>query len=660
MKPNACIGFALTCLAAAQLGATEYSDLKRLVPVPATDQIPVADFVRAPVIQSPQLNYAGTHVAAIVSDETDHTSLFTYDRTNQSVDGVGSKGDQDVTNFVWLGDKRLIYTVTFAKVQNPNLYVGEAGQLSNSLPLFTNVGAAVFAVPPGDRNHPLIDLFADGINTGHFDDAVTVNTAVMSDNTGLPSSDADANVKKILSRFPEMKTAHGFDLGFVADKEGKLAFGLTQEDGIISLQRLDGENWAKCPEDMDEIDLVDAGDNARDVTVLGPRNGMTPRALEFMNAETGKEGDVLLQDKSYDFNGWLFRDPASHNIVGAVYNKAAPAVVWFTQAYRDLQKAVDALFPGQVVRILGMDDAGKILLISSGTDRQPAVYSWVDLEKHASGLIKNSQPWIDPKRMRPTGIIKFKTAEGRLLDAYITLPAGATKANPPPMVVLPHASIGERTTWQYDADVQFLASRGYAVLQPNYRGSAGYTWMFPEQDEWEFRKMSDDVTSATKTVIALGLVDGKRVAIMGNNFGGYLAAAGAAYEPGLYKCALSISGAYYDWGRYIKQNKVNQFSNSFYSRYLRKLGDPDKNPKKFDAFAPLKHADQVTSALFVTWGEFDDPELISQSKDLASAVERNHVQVETMSFLNEAGSVNHYEHKLDLYKHIEAFLAKNL
>jgi len=417
--------------------------------------------------------------------------------------------------------------------------------------------------------------------------------------------------------------------------------------------------WVKCPEDLDQIDVLGAGDDPGEVTVLGPRDGTAPRPLEFMDAQSGKPGDVLLQDKSYDFNGWLFRDPASHNIVGAVYHRAAPAVVWFTQPYRDLQKVVDSLFPKQVVRILEMDDAGKTVLIGSGSDRQPLVYSWVDLAKHTSGLIKNTQPWIDPKRMRPMGVIKFKTAEGRQLDAYITLPAGASRANPPPVVVLPHPFIGGRSVWEYNSEVQFLASRGYAVLQPNYRGSAGYGWMFPEQDEWEFRKMSDDVTSATKTAIAMGLVDPKRVAIMGTYFAGYLAAAGAAFEPGLYKCALSIS-SYYDWGKYIKEDHYSQFSNPIYSRYLRKLGDPSKDPQKFDATAPLRHADQVTSALFITWGEYDDPEMISQSRDMASAVERNHVQVETLSFLDEAIGVRHLDHRIELYTHIEAFLAKNL
>jgi dienelactone hydrolase len=652
-------GIALICLAAIPLSATEFSDLKRTVPVAATEQVPVADFVRPSIFQGPKLNYTGTHIGAIVSDDTDHTSLITFDRSTQKIDGIGSRGDTDLTNFEWLNDKRIVYVLSFAKIGGTSLYVGEAGNLSNSLPLFQHVGVSVFAVPPADRTHPLANLFADGINTGHFDDAVTINTAIMSDNTGVPMSDADANVKRILERYPEMKTDHGFDLGFLADKEGKLAYGITQEDGIPALHQLVGDNWVKCPEDLDQIDVLQAGDEPGDVTVLGPRNGTDPRPLEFMNAGTGKAGDVLLQDKSYDFNGWLFRDPASHNIVGAVYHRAAPTVVWFTQAYRDLQKAVDAKFPGQIVRIIGMDDAGKILLISSGNDRQPEVFSWVDLEKHTTGLVEKTQPWIDAARMRPMGVIKFKTSEGRSLDAYLTLPAGASKKNPPPMVVLPHPFIEGRSVWEYNSEVQFLASRGYAVLQPNYRGSAGYGWMFPEEDRWEFRKMSDDVTSATKTVIAMGLADPKRIAIMGTSFAGYLAVSGAAYEPGLYKCALSISG-FYDWGRYIRQNKYSQFSNAFYSRYLRKLGDPDKNPQKFDGLAPLRHADQVTSALFISWGEYDNPELVSQAKDMASAVERNHVQVETVSYLNEAVGVRHFDHKLDLYTHIEAFLAKNL
>ncbi len=638
-------GIALICLAASPLAATQFSDLKRDEPVLATEQIPIVDFVRPALFESAQLNHTGTQIGAIVPGDDDHTNLITYELATKKLDGIGApRGDRDISSFDWIDGNRLVYLLSENKIVGRHLILSEAGKLANGeeVGAFGSDGSvSIIANTPDDRTQVLVDLKGYHLRYDHPELINVINHG------------------DLVVRYPELKTDHGFNNAFIGDKMGRLGFGITQEDGILALHQLAGESWIKCPEDLDQVEVIDAGDSPGELTVLGARDGTGPRPLEFMDAESGKPGDVLLQDKAYDFNGWLFRDPVSHNIVGAIFHRAAPTVVWFTQAYRDLQKVVDGLFPNQVVRILGMDDAGKVLLLGSGNDRQPLVYSWVDLEKHASGLIKTTEPWIDPKRMRPMGVIKYKTAEGRQLDAYLTLPAGASKANPPPVVVLPHPFIQGRTVWGYDSLVQFLASRGYAVLQPNYRGSAGYGWMFPEQDEWEFRKMSDDVTSATKTVIAMGLVDPKRVAIMGTYFAGYLAASGAAYERGLYKCALAMS-SYFDWGRYIKQDKYGQFSNPIYSRYLRKLGDPDKNPQRFDAIAPLLHAGQVNAALFISWGEYDDPELISQSKDMASAVERNHVQVETLSFLDEAVGVRHLDHKIELYSHIEAFLSKNL
>jgi dipeptidyl aminopeptidase/acylaminoacyl peptidase len=393
--------------------------------------------------------------------------------------------------------------------------------------------------------------------------------------------------------------------------------------------------------------------------VLGPRQDNQPRPLEVMEAATGKVVEVLVQDKAYDANAWLYRDPVSHNIVGAIYDRAGPHVVWFSEAYRNLQKLVDGLFPGQVVRIIGNDEAGKMVLLRTFSDRQPSIYSWVDLEKHTAGLIKNSAPWIDPKRMQPMSAIKFKTRDGRQLDAFVTMPAGASKQNPPPLVVLPHRSSGWQDSWGYNDEVQFLANRGYAVLQPNYRGSTGSSWMFPTDDEWAYRKMHEDVTDATKAFAASGLVDRNRVAIMGTNFGGFLALSGAAYEPGLYRCCVAIS-ATPDWARNISDFKRSKFSDAWFTRMVRKLGDPKKDPEKWDAISPLRHADQIRGPVFYATGEYDDSIDLSGMKDLASAVERNHLQVESKTYANEASGVRHLSNKVDLYSRIEAFLTKNL
>jgi dipeptidyl aminopeptidase/acylaminoacyl peptidase len=274
-------------------------------------------------------------------------------------------------------------------------------------------------------------------------------------------------------------------------------------------------------------------------------------------------------------------------------------------------------------------------------------------------LIKNSAPWIDPKRMRPTSILKYKTRDGRQLDAYVTMPAGATKQNPPPLVVLPQESPWSRATWHFDAEAQFLASRGYAVLRPNFRSSVGYTWMFPLEDEWAFEKLHDDVTAATRTLIASGLVDAARIGIVGTSFGGFLAVSGVANEPDLYRCAAAVSGVY-DWARTIADEKYNKYSSPYFSRMSLKLGSPEQNPAKWEALAPLRRADRIHVPLLLVTGEYDAPVAVSEAKELASALSRNHVPVETLSFINEADGIAKLGHKLEYYTQLESFLAKYL
>lgn len=313
-----------------------------------------------------------------------------------------------------------------------------------------------------------------------------------------------------------------------------------------------------------------------------------------------------------------------------------------------------------VVRILANDEAGKgVILVGTYSDRQPIVFHWVDLQNHTAGPIQNSRPWIDPKRMLPMGVIKYKTRDGRKLDAYVTLPVGASKQNPAPLVVLAHPGIWGRNVWGFDPEVQFFASRGYAVLQPNHRGSAGYTWMFPTEDEWALRKMHDDVTEATRALIASGLVDRNRVAIIGTSDAGYLALSGAAYEPDLYQCAVGVSPVC-DWGKAIQENKYYQYSDAWYARTLRKLGDPKKEPAKFDDLAPLRHAEQIRAAVLIVTGEYDPTYETVEAKKLVSILRSKHIPADTMYFIDEGGGVRHLGHQVEMYSRIEAFLAENL
>jgi dipeptidyl aminopeptidase/acylaminoacyl peptidase len=378
-----------------------------------------------------------------------------------------------------------------------------------------------------------------------------------------------------------------------------------------------------------------------------------------MDAATGRLGEMVLQDKSYDFNGWLYRNPATGDVLGAIFERNGPRVFWFNDEYQGLQKILDGMFPGLVVRILGSDTKHNIFLVATFSAKQPVIYSWVNLEKRKSGLFKNSTPWIDPSRMQEMNILKFKTRDGRQLDAYLTLPAGATKENPPPLVVLPHGGPWARNHWGFDGEAQFLASHGYAVLQPNYRGSTGYNWMFPVEDEWDFLKMHNDVTDATKTLIVSGLVDKNRVGIMGASFGGYLALSGVAHEPELYRCAVTNAGVF-DWALQVQSEKYDQFDRPYYGRMIKKLGEPKQVPEKFAAMSPVNFVDKIRVPVFVAGGKEDQTVEIQQSKRLVAALDKYNVTYEKLFIAEEGHGMRYLKNEVELHDRIMVFLDKYL
>jgi dipeptidyl aminopeptidase/acylaminoacyl peptidase len=207
--------------------------------------------------------------------------------------------------------------------------------------------------------------------------------------------------------------------------------------------------------------------------------------------------------------------------------------------------------------------------------------------------------------------------------------------------------------------VQFLASRGYAVFQPNYRGSMGTAWRFPEEDMWAFRKMHNDVTDGVKTVLKTGLIDANRLAIMGGSFGGYLALSGAVHEPGLYRCAITIAGVF-DWERVMKQAKGNVYLRGQYGVLKRELGDPKTHQEKFEELSPIYRVNQIKIPIFVAHGKEDPVASVAQSKDLLKQLKKFGVAYEKQIERGEGHGFHQLEHNVELYTALEAFLGKHL
>ncbi len=651
------------------LAGGEKLDLKRMTPVPAPDPIPVMDFFRPLLLQEPKLNSAGTHIAAIVTMGEDQHDLLVYDLKTKAAEVVNGLANQDIYNVHWLNDRKLVFELFAKKMYGVGLYAADVGQIARAYPLFQYYGSTLIGIPKVNPLRPVVWNRYDSLDGGLRRDLGVceanseLNAGGMVDlfMAGASASNAadarETNNKHIAHSFPP--PGPGVVVRYLVDQEGQLAFGVTSSGGTLALQRFTHGIWNNCPVDLDQIDILGCGGPAGQLVVVGPRQEGKPRALQLMDAVTGKLGDVLLQDQEYDFNGWLYRHPTTHEILGATFARNGPRFIWLNDQYRRFQNLLDSRFPGLVVRILCSDEAQKLFLVATFSDRQPVAYHWVDLEKKSAGLFRNSAPWIDPARMQPENIIKFTTRDGHQLDAYLTLPAGASKQNPPPLVVLPHGGPWVRDNWGFDGEAQFLASRGYAVLKPNYRGSTGYGWMFAEEDQFDFRKMQNDVTDATRAAIATGWIDGTRIAIMGGSFGGYLAVSGVVNEPSLYRCAITNAGVF-DWAELIREKNDYRSDGSASEWLKRKLGEPKKQQEKFEAISPLHHVEQIRVPVFVAGGKDDQNVEITQSKRLISALKKNHVPYETFLVSEEGHGMKHLNNQVELYSRIEAFLGRYL
>jgi len=573
--------------------------------------IPLADFMRTPLIQAPQLNPAGTHIAALSSVGEASYQLVVRNLATKEDFYLGGGEVAMVDEFRWLGDDHIAYNLVTPNGADLGLMVTSVDKPESAYPIYQYAAARIVAVSPDRPLAPLVWVAA-GTEAG----GPAVVELDASKNLGgfvdTRGENAEAGELEVARRHREsirrvVPLPDGEQLGYLPDHKGNLGFAYTLLDGAVVMHVWQDGSWVRSPLGFENGSVLDVGEAVGQLVMVIPGIG-EPSQLRFVDALTGELDEVLLQDKDYDFNGRVFRDPASGAIVGAFYDRNGPTTVWFDDGYRELQKSLNGYFPGRVVRLVGVSNTGRMMLVAVSSDRDPVSYFTIDLEAKAISLVQGERPWLPGNRLSPTSILKYTTSDGKKLDAYVTLPAGTSKDNPAPLIALPHGGPWARTTWGFDSEAQLLASRGYAVIQPNYRGSTGYNWMFSPAERGDLLMMHDDVTQAVRTVIKTGMIDPDRIAISGGGFGGYLALTGLVEEPDLYACGATVTGIY-DWQRLANELGPDRNGHPAYGALFQLLGDPGSEAARYDQISSGRRIDQIEDPLLVVRdGGGDSPE----------------------------------------------------
>ncbi len=254
-------------------------------------------------------------------------------------------------------------------------------------------------------------------------------------------------------------------------------------------------------------------------------------------------GDLTLvaKDDAVDIDN-VVRLGRGQRVIGYTYADDRRRTVYFDPEFADLQRSLARVLPNQpLIDFLGASADGRKVLVHASADTSPGDFYRYDRVSHKLEQVATVRPELAGRKLAHVQSIRISAPDGAQIPAYLTLPVGSSGRNLP-AVVLPHGGPSARDEWGFDWLAQFLAARGYAVIQPNYRGSAGYGQQWESQNGFRGWKRSiGDVTAAARYLVQQGIADPNRLAIMGWSYGGYAALQSTVVEPGLYKAAVAVA-----------------------------------------------------------------------------------------------------------------------
>lgn len=607
----------------------------------AQTQVPLEDFFKNPEKVGFQLSPDGKHFSFLAPYEN-RMNLFVQKVGDTKAVRITSEKDRSVAGSLWANNNRILYLKDTGGDENYQLYgVNLDGSDIKSYTNFPKVRTQIIdklqnidslvIIGLNKRNPQVFDPYRLNVNTGEM--------TMLAENPG--------NIQ-----------------GWQTDHDGKLRVAYAIVDGV-NTQVLYRENEKEKFRPVITTNFKESisfdvftPDNKK---VYATTNiGRDKTALVLMDPATCKEEMVLYANDTYDISGVNYSD-AKKKLVSVSYMGQKGIVRhFFDDEEAAIRAKLEKRLAGYDVGVSSTDRAENTWIVYAGGDRTYGSYYLYDVKADKLNKIADAAPWIKEADMMPMLPVSYTSRDGLHIEAYLTLPKGYTlkTAKNLPVVINPHGGPWARDSWGYNPEVQFLANRGYAVLQMNFRGSTGYGRKFLELSykQWG-QTMQNDITDGVEWLIKKGIADKKRIAIYGASYGGYATLAGVTFTPDIYACAIDYVGVS---NLFTFMKTIPPYWKPLLDMMYEMVGDPVKDKAMMEKASPIFHVDKIKAPLFIAQGANDPRVNKAESDQMVDALRKRGVKVEYMVKDNEGHGFHNEENKFDFYRAMEKFLAKYL
>ena len=628
------LGFVLSCvlpLASTACAAESGEDSSSVPPV-----LPMEDFFRNPEVGAFSLSPDGAKLAFVKPWER-RMNVYVRDIETGAEKRVTSATERDIAGFFWKGSDRIVYIQDKGGDENFHIYLTDIeGKASRDLTPFDGVRAGVLDDLEEDPEHMLLEM--NRRNPEVFD-------------------------------VYRCELATG-ELTQIAENPGNITGWLTDHDGRLRVAyETDGVNSSLLyrPTEKDEFKTL-VTTNFKDsffplmfgydnkLLYVASNLGRDKIAVYTFDPDANKTRDLVFEHPDVDVAS-LISSKKRKVITGVVYTTDKSRYHFFDKDRKELQDTLEKFFPGYEVAVTGMDDDERRATVRVYGDRTRGGSYLFDRQSNSLTKLADHSPWLKETEMAPMEPIQYTSRDGLTIHGYLTLPLGVASRDLP-LVVIPHGGPSARDEWGFDSEAQFLANRGAAVLQVNFRGSTGYGKKFWQAGfkQWG-RAMQDDVTDGVEWLVKQGIADPKRLAIYGGSYGGDAALAGATFTPDLYACAVSYVGPS---NIFTLLESIPPYWEPYREMEYEEIGHPVKDKELLESISPVLHADKIRIPLFVAQGANDPRVKKAESDQIVEAVRKAGKDVVYMVKDNEGHGFRNEETRFDFYREMGGFLKKHL